>query len=900
MIKVIYLILITLSLFGAKVDPLKPVSDALNQSVNEDYTSKATETEKLFVKEYQERTSCKIECPVPKDDYFFRIKDVNFREGVTQCYVYKKTIPYQVVATVSNKNKYCIPHFDFQLTDSDYASLGIDTSDFKDDGKIKGALKFTNYNDLSVIFDKYFKNYSNVSDKKFIDMPHYMIAGLTADSKIINLKDTIKYNELTLNSGYTLYPNAYTNSEEKFQEQFEKDKGWIESKVNNLLNTIGYGETADTYNSNEAKFGETTTDSIGVDTILDPKKTSTVLVSSVKAALSSSVLLIINFLNEYNQVMLIAKTSLIYIVLPITLLFTLQNKITKFASKVPDHDDIIEKIVMAVVLFFVFFLSTTNIKTINDKKISQTNFQNWFRPVMYKGAEVANLGAQAATRAYLYTKLRDVGIAPQKALVDTYKELQIVQKEQTVLSGTNGILDQCYSYYKTDKMREYIGSRLGLNQTFPQSENIFRDNAKFAEGGISMLNFYTTGEDGYLNESATKNNSISVSGCYRAERAFLENKKKIATYEKMLQMNKNAIEDEVLKKQMDLIANMQSRSIAELGFAGLPMLATTSIMIDNVGIFNNTASDMQDKENEQILKDYRSSGGYKIGGLAEGEGAIDYPINWLLQNSPYMILPGSDTAKGLYSDILEADDTFAQKILSKVKDAGAMIIPGAGKFAAVILDYAGSGATKLIVLFLTIVTLIYIVAYLPLLAMAGASFLVIFFYYFSIEVYYLVAPFLIAFAFATSQLDIVKNFLKVGLILSFKPLLFVISVILALFAKDFFENMNFMITSWQFDQMFALTHLEGEKAIESFKNGNYLGAIKEGINFSLADIGLIFFKGFLLSGNTIIGAAVVFYLIFNGAAMILDMFGVRDAQIDTQSSIGQSIDNKGSRWANPM
>jgi len=899
MIKIVKLIILlwVVSLYGDTTAPVKSVSGNLNDMA---------QNESLFIKEYQEQTSCKIECPVPKDDYFFRIKDVKFREGITECYVYKKDTPYKVVATVSNKNKHCISHFDFQLSDSDYASLGIDTSDFKDDGKFKGALKFTQYSDLSVIFDKYFKYYSNVSDKKFINMPHYMIAGLTADSKIINLKDTIKYNELTLNSGYTLYPNAQTNSEEQFQKQFEKDKGWLATKVNDIKGWFGAGETADTYNSNEAKFGETTSTNINVSTITDPKETSTILVSSVKATLSSSVLLIINFLNEYNQVMLIAKTSLIYIILPVTVFFTLQNKLTKYVSKVSDHDDIAEKLVMAVVLFFIFFLSTTNIKTIEDKKISQTNFQNWFRPIMYKGADTANLGAQAATRAYLYTKLRDVGIAPQNALVDTYKELQILQKEQMVLSGSNGILDQCYNYYKTDKMREYIGSRLGLNQTFPQSENIFRDNAKFAEGGISRLNFYTTGEDGYLKDSPTKNNSISASGCYRAERNFLENKKKIATYQKMLQMNKNAIDDEVLKKQIDLIANMQSRNIAELGFAGLPMLATTSIMIDNVGIFNNTASDKQDKENEQILKDYRSSGGYKIGGLAESEGPIDYPINWLLTNSPYLIVPGADKIKDFYSNILENEESIAQSMLKKVKDAaaiGSLMIPGTGKFVEVLLnglDYTLDGAVKLFVIFLTIITMIYIVAYLPLLAMASASFLVIFFYYFSVEVYYLVAPFLIAFAFATTQLDIVKNFLKVGLILSFKPLLFVISVVLALWAKDFFENMNFMITSWQFDQMFALTHLEGEKTIQSFMNGNWLEGTKSGINFTFIDIGLIFLKGFLLISNLLIGTAVIFYLILNGASMILDMFGIKDAQIDTQGSIGQSIDNRASKWTNPM
>ena len=51
---------------------------------------------------------------------------------------------------------------------------------------------------------------------------------------------------------------------------------------------------------------------------------------------------------------------------------------------------------------------------------------------------------------------------------------------------------------------------------------------------------------------------------------------------------------------------------------------------------------------------------------------------------------------------------------------------------------------------------------------------------------------------------------------------------------------------------------------------------------------------------SILGVAVSFYLVLNGANMILDMFGIRDSGFDVQSAIGDKVDNKASNVNTPI
>ena len=134
--------------------------------------------------------------------------------------------------------------------------------------------------------------------------------------------------------------------------------------------------------------------------------------------------------------------------------------------------------------------------------------------------------------------------------------------------------------------------------------------------------------------------------------------------------------------------------------------------------------------------------------------------------------------------------------------------------------------------------------------------------------------------------------MKTGLILAFKPLLIVLSVVMALFAKDFFESINNVLVAWQFEPMFALTNSVDLTSVSSF--------VKNIGTYAFADVGLVFFKGFLLLANSIISVIVMFYLVLNGANMILDLFGIREGNMDIQNTIGSNVDNKSQKWTNPV
>lgn len=840
------------------------LEDTLNQKEN-------------YIASYPNRNSCIYECPTLKEGYFGRVANINIQTGETQCYVYDSKLADKIIARVSNVNQSC---------KSEYNSIKIEPLV----SKPNESMSLQNFEDLKKIEEKY-KNYSNVgTNQEFVNLSKYMIAGLTVDEEIIDVPSTIKYNQVTLNSGYTLYPNSIVVNENK--SLLDELKSIVNSVRTSFQESLGI----DIKESNP-----------DINTSIENKD----LVSSVKGFLTNSIIFIMNFLNEYNDVMLIGKTFILFTIVPITIGMAVLSKLTKYVSNVSDFDDIAERIILGVATMFIFFFSTSNIKVDDkDNKISQTNFHQMIRPVFYKGAYLADLASDSATNAYLKYKLRDIGLAPVSTINEISLEKEKINYEQTKLIS---LLNTCSSIYNTEALKQYIGVVTGLNQTYPPSENLKRYSSQI--GGDTFTNFYNTS---FLkNESFIKMNGLySVSSCYQFERKYLENKTELKSLNYLIKSYQNAKENDVIKKQVEIIANMQYRNNVELGFTSLPLLATTSFFIDNIGIKGS----FEEEQREQTIKDYRKSSGYEIGAIAEGEGWIDSSINWSFSNIPYVLVPGFDSIQRFTETLLSPLKLFPTKLISLVNDVSnnvqsknANIINKgsnsnsvhskmtnqkpvkqnslynmASNFKSLVLGTIADLAEgildaliKILSIFLAILIIKYLISYLPIIAISTASFMVIFFYYFMIEIYYLAVPFMIAFAFSTNQLEHLKTFMKVGLTLAFKPLLIVISIVMALFAKEFFETINVMLINLQFEPMYALNEAS------SFSIGSFFDAL-----------GLTTIKGFLLIGNSIIGVFVVFYLVFNGANMILDIFGIREAVSENQV-IG-NVEGKTARWQNPI
>ncbi|MFV0562204.1 hypothetical protein [Malaciobacter mytili] len=862
---ILTLVLSVISLLGATPNEIiGNAENKVNNTVENTVVKKYLSQNSQYIKDMVGKDNCLYSCPTLKEGYFGRVASVNPQSGETQCYVYDSKLPDKRVATVKNISKPCVQSFQNVVKN---ATTLTST-------KTPSEMSLESYEDLKAIEDKYYKNYGDVgAGREFINVPKYMIAGLTVDEEIIDVKSTIMYNQITLNSGYTLYPNSSNFNEADFKEKIQENQTWYKNLWDNAKDLVGLYDLPDP--SSEAERVEYSN-----------------LVSPVKAMLTNSVIFIMNFLNEYNDVMLIGKTYILFTVIPLTIGLAVLSKITKLVSGVSDFEDITERIVLGIATMFIFFFSTTNIKIDEENKISQTSFHQIIRPVLYKGAYLGDLAGQSATKAYLKYKLREVGLAPLEVVNSTIKEKVKLENEQLIYSS---IMNDCGNTYNTEALKQYIGVTVGLNQTYPPSENLKRYSSQIA--GDTYTNFYN--KTFLKSEQLIRTHNLSsVSLCYQAERSYLENKEKIKDYEYLIKGYELSNQNNGMKKQLELLANMQFRNDVELGFASLPLLATTSVFIDNLGVFENPLGERLDKE--QMLKDYRSSGGYEVGNIAEGDNLLTKPINWTLSNLSYTMLPFASGIQNTVYKLLKNEDSHDsfRSIIGNAVESFSSIKTGVFGIAKELVTslssnlLANENVVQFLSIFISILIMMYLISYLPIIAIAGASFSVIFFYYLSIEIYYLVIPFLIAFAFATSQSELIKNFMKNGLILAIKPLLIVISIVMALFAKEFFETMNYTLVNWQFEPMFAMTQSVDLSSFSNFKSNI--------ATYVFADFGLIFFKGFLILANSVIGIIVVFYLVLNGANMILDMFGVRDASFDVQSSIGSQVDGKTSQWNTPI
>lgn len=839
---------------------------ANTQNIIESSTKK---NETLFTTGVHQRTKCMYECPPFKKEYFGRISNINMQQGTTECYVYEKDDPSIMLGVVTSSNNYCKAIFD-----------KTNVTPLKKELNKTIALK--SYKDLEKLEEKFYKQYSNLGSTQFVNVPMYMIAGLTIDDEILNIENTIKYNEITLNNDYSLYPNSSAFNEEEFREKLYKDNLTITNKINQVAESMGI---KDAPLPNDLQRIE-----------------SSNLIESVKSILTNSVIFIMIFLNEYNESMLIAKTFIMFTVLPVTVGFAIFSKLSKSLQDISDFDDVLERVVLGIATLFIFYFSTTTIKTGDDKNdfISQTTFHQMFRPVLYKGAEIADEVGQGVTKAYLKYKLRTVGLAPIDVINETRNEIVKVEKEQAFLKNT--LLPKCYSTYNTSLIKQDLGVRIGLNVNFPPTEKIVRESEVLKKD--IQIDFYKAGAGGYLINAndEVKNNLFSISSCYKFERKYQKNKLDLEKYNYVVNSYNETSKDDVLKNQIYMIANIQMRNDAELGFISLPLLATTSVMIDNIGTFENPLGERINQE--KVLKDFRSSGGYEVGATVSGEGIMGKvmsPINWYFQHLPYLIIPPADTIRNTVSDLLQGISEvdilgmlpFKSILDTLIDQTNNKSISNVAKDTKEVTEVSDSSKLKKLVIYIlssiiTVYIMMYILAYLPIIALATASFATIFFYYLSVELYYLVIPFLVAFAFATNQSDLMKNFLKNGLIIAFKPLLIVLSIVLALFAKDFFESLNTVLVNWQFEPMFALT------------NTINLDSISNVGTYAFSDWGLIFFKGFLLVGNSVIAVFTVFYIVLNGANMILDLFGIREGSFDAQNTIGTSVDNKSQNWQTPI
>lgn len=224
--------------------------------------------ETQFTKGVNERTSCQVECPPFKDGFFGRIANFEFESGATTCYVYSKQSPQTAIGKVVNINQHC-------------AKTILNPTSVNE---IKSNTNTVNSH-LFTLKDKLNDLYTNTGTTSYINLPKYMVAGLLADERIIDIPTSITTNEVTLNSGYTNTPNLVSSD---------------------LVNPTLISRTVD--------------------------------------SLANSVTFVINFLSQSDKILLSLKVMLFLFVGGLSVILAVSQQTSKKISKMQNHEDVAEKI----------------------------------------------------------------------------------------------------------------------------------------------------------------------------------------------------------------------------------------------------------------------------------------------------------------------------------------------------------------------------------------------------------------------------------------------------------------------------------------------------------------------------------------------------------------------------
>jgi hypothetical protein len=879
--------------FAYAIDPIANQNVDLNETV--------------YVESMPSSSTCTFQCPTMKSGYFSRIKDVVPINGETQCYVYANGSPSEIIGYVSVKNDKCVSEYNVKD-----AQNAVDYTKKTDEY----------YQNFENIRKQYQDHYTNTGTRKFLRASEYLIAGLTADSEIVNIDDTITKNRLVLNSNYTIYPNLTTSAPDK-------------TMIQEVANTLGgiYGAVMSYFANEPEKVVENSMSSA------DKAKE---LISLSENLFSSIIAFVLNWLAESNQLIMELNSSAFFMILPLTGVLYGSSKLTKIFSKVSDNDDVYEKFLVMVGIVAIFYVNNLEIETKDDKKISQTNFQVWSRPVLYQGVWFADRLTDSFATAYLKYKMKDAGILFESDYAKVKDEVARLEKEQNLIVGTNQYLEHCYKVYDTETLKNTVSPLIGLGTVFPPLGALTKHRKSIVNGGFDINQGVSNlDETSFIRQEYRRSQNVpTLDFCYNLERRYLENKKVLESNKAILTRYDDAKAQSKDKKAIELIAKLHYKNTAEMGFINASSIASTQVLVDNLHLFQNV-SDVKLQTEKTIKAEQIANAkvyGTEIDGVAIGSDPTllsPSPINldiiydglhWISYNGAYMIIPPSSTIK---NDIVQPFlqtivDATIGKAKNMLKGAITAITGGTGGFVAQMVDSLTSNKengvimSTIIAVLSTVITIgimKYFISYIPLVAISVGSYMAIAFYYLSVEIFYLVAPFMAIYALTANQFEVVKNFVIRFLGLAFKPVLIVVSIVLAVIAYELLDSIGKYIAHKTFDTFFTITAFDRntinyssyanasglyDYAKTTIENTTSIASSVVGGILDFNDYGLNFFKGLLVVSIDVVKVLVSFYLVFYGATMILNIFGIKESGIDAQDTVGANVEGKSSRYNAPI
>lgn len=592
----------------------------------------------------------------------------------------------------------------------------------------------------------------------------------------------------------------------------------------------------------------------------------------------------LSFMARINSVNNKLQTLIFLGVILITLIGLGAGYISKKVQKISDHEDYVARFGLGIIMWLLLFAPASTSKY-NGGEISQTRMQMIWGWMLSEGTNAANELAGAAHHEQMRYAISESGGKKVEAEIATAVKNKAELKNKE--AAYESLLHQCIQSYKVNDLMMAIGDSSGMGKRyFPTNESSVKKGDE---------NIYSR----YLQPTVDQNGVyVSLSSCGKAEseyRALVSNMKSL---DETIQSGRNV----KFQEKYTLSARQAIQDSTSAGWIGIAMLPIHHFIASGTG-----------RQIEHQLQPFKEK-------EKEKEESCEEKFSW---STPMDRLGCHLTRieRALIPDSLEyyqdnfSNLTFDQFMSSIAQRSTLLLIPGASTVmdasyklisAVIPIPFLDKVAASVLSFFISTDLALIVIQNLPFLVIIPAISIVIALYYAEVFFYSVTIPYVAAYAFSRDQWGhLIKHAVR-GIMIALKPAMIVISVYTSIYVSDKITGItNNMIEkqtsllrnasqATKGSDVSFLEAMQGSVDLivkgdsESYKNTEHFGASIMG-KFTIFII-----QGLLMIISSILSVFIVIKIIISGPVMIMEMFGIREA--DMASQMTENITSRGQKF----
>ena len=559
---------------------------------------------------------------------------------------------------------------------------------------------------------------------------------------------------------------------------------------------------------------------------------------------------VLEWQKENNKLIQQIKMFMIGIFLPLTIGYTGLTKLTKYAQKISDFDDLGEKGIVLVIIFVIFFIpSTIYNKGDSSGQMSQTRYQSWAVDIARKGVGFADRMTINTISSYSQWQMNNLGVISNEDLKTAYTAQVKTKKNYDLYDAI--FQGQCSSKYDFTKLAE-IHSYIQNNDMIFFSDDEFKSAQKNWEAKEKTP--FPFGNQALLWKTSSLP-TLSLSACSQLERDLRILKNDMVEYDKFNAKLENRKNGDV-SNDVALLTTINSDGMSyatSLGFMYAPFILMQDYFLQNISDANSPLSSVKnnerfrnfenDKFNSAVVEWLNKQNIPFVGGTIDYLGEKFVPI---LKVLPYKVIP-------FFSPIQESIYTPLNIVTQKnfIVDL----------FAYGVATYTAYQITD------------SVLEFTPAFVMVVAGVWGFVFYAISLFIYYYVSPFLLAYALGSQQTEALRSFISRGVVLAFKPIMLVMSVVVALVAVDLTQEILNFTENVMIQNLISTYNVSGWKFIM-----------------------FTFFQGLFHVISLVTKSAMAFVLVFKGTDIIMALFGFKESGVNVKEVIGSDIERSTGKY----